>query len=173
MEEDPGDADDLMADPLSPINDAAGAPVPEIPVRTKRPRATVEEVEDEDERWEQEFPQEFEAGAILEKCQTQFEKLRQDQKGSEQEPWYPFESKDEWEMARWLMTLGLSQAKTDDYLKLKAVREGIKPSFHNNCAFLKHVDALPEGPQWFCSPFEFEGNELDTDGLKRKEIVEM
>ncbi|KAJ6582767.1 hypothetical protein B0H10DRAFT_1926495 [Mycena sp. CBHHK59/15] len=53
------------------------------------------------------------------------------------------------------------------------VREKIDPSFHNNQAFLKRVDALPEGPQWFCHPFELEGDELDADKVPKKEIVEL
>ncbi|KAJ6622286.1 hypothetical protein B0H10DRAFT_1745170, partial [Mycena sp. CBHHK59/15] len=61
---------------------------------------TVEEVEDEDDRWIQDFPDEFQAGAIFEKCKTQFEKLRQEQSKAGRPPWYPFESKDEWELAQ-------------------------------------------------------------------------
>ncbi|KAJ6527883.1 hypothetical protein DFH09DRAFT_935537 [Mycena vulgaris] len=164
-----------MADP--PRNSVATLP-PEIPPKAagKRRRPTVEEVEDEDARWEQDFPEERRAGAILEECKTQFEKLRESQKAAGQEPWYPFESEEEWELARWLMTSGLSQSKTDDYLKLKmvrTVREGINPSFHNNRAFLKHIDALPDGPGWFCHPFELTGDELDADEKPKKEIVEM
>ncbi|KAJ7820185.1 hypothetical protein B0H14DRAFT_3472539 [Mycena olivaceomarginata] len=101
---------------------------PEVPnASRKRPRATVEDVEDEDDRWVQPFPKERQAGA---------------KKGNA--PWEPFESEDEWEMAHWLMTSGLSGKKTDSYLKLKKVRDGIKPSFHNNRAFLKRIDSLPE-----------------------------
>ncbi|KAJ6582766.1 hypothetical protein B0H10DRAFT_1768497, partial [Mycena sp. CBHHK59/15] len=69
--------------------------------------------EDEDDRWIQDFPDEFQAGAIFEKCKTQFEKLRQEQSKAGRPPWYPFESKDEWELAQWLMTSGLSQKKMD------------------------------------------------------------
>ncbi|KAJ7689553.1 hypothetical protein B0H17DRAFT_872490, partial [Mycena rosella] len=108
---------------------------------------------------------------------TFFETLREQQRDAGRAPWYPFESEDQWELARWLMTSGLSQKKTDSYLKLKtvrtSVREGINPSFHNNRAFLKHIDALPEGPQWFCHPFELKGDEVDADGQPKTEIVEL
>ncbi|KAF7333704.1 hypothetical protein MVEN_02326700 [Mycena venus] len=139
----------------------------------KRPRATVEEVADEDERWEQDFPEDLAAGDILDECKTQFEKLQHKQKTAGRQPWHPFESEDEWELARWLMTSGLSQSKIDEHLKLKVVREGINPSFHNSRAFLKYIDALPEGPKWFCHPFELTGDELDADKKPKTQIVEM
>ncbi|KAJ7845019.1 hypothetical protein B0H14DRAFT_2182041, partial [Mycena olivaceomarginata] len=103
---------------------------------------------------------------------TQFEKLRDKQKNKGHAPWEPFESEDEWELARWLMTSGLSN-KTDEYLKLKTVREGINPSFHNSRAFLKRIDALEDGPKWTCYPFELVGDELDADGNPKTEIVEI
>ncbi|KAJ7883702.1 hypothetical protein B0H14DRAFT_2564777 [Mycena olivaceomarginata] len=139
-----------------PIPRNIGSPVAAEPTPTtrKRPRATVEEVEDEDERFVEDFPDDLHAAA-----------------GNA--PWYPFESEDEWELARWLMTSGLSQKKTDAYLKLNAVREGIKPSFQNNRAFLKFVDSLPAGPQWYCNPVELVGDELDADQQPKKEIVEV
>ncbi|KAJ7159504.1 hypothetical protein C8R46DRAFT_906545 [Mycena filopes] len=139
----------------------------------KHRRATVEEVEDEDARWVQPFPPEAAAGAILSKCKTAFETYREEQRKAGCAPWQPFESEDEWEMARWLMTSGLSQKKVDEYLRLKKVREGIKPSFHNNRAFLQRIDALPRGPQWKCYPFTLVGDEVDADGKQKREIMEM
>lgn len=86
------------------------------------PRPTVEEVEDEDERWVQPFPVDRKAGAILERCTTQFQKLREEQKRKGHAPWGFFESEDEWEFAQWLMTSGLSHKKIDQHLRLKTVR---------------------------------------------------
>lgn len=37
-------------------------------------------------------------------------------------PWAPFESEEEWALAKWLMTSGTSQTKIDEFLKLKTVR---------------------------------------------------
>ncbi|KAJ7893406.1 hypothetical protein B0H14DRAFT_3081378 [Mycena olivaceomarginata] len=105
----------------------------ENPRPAKRPRATLEEVEDEDDRWVQDFPEELKAGAVIDKCNSQFEKM-----------------KTEWEMARWLMTSGLSQGKIDQYLKLKSV-----------------------WPQWYCHPFELTGDECDAEGVKKTEVVEL
>ncbi|KAJ7749094.1 hypothetical protein DFH07DRAFT_1035450 [Mycena maculata] len=141
----------------------ADIPAPENPPPSsrKRLRATVEEVEDEDARWVQDYPEEKEAGVPLEKS---------DQKAEGHAPWYPFESEEEWELAQWLMTLGLSQKKTNDFFE---VREGINPSFQNNHTFLKYIDSLPMGPDWFCELFKLVGDELDADGNPKVEIVEM
>jgi hypothetical protein len=108
---------DLETPTNNPINTPAGASN-----SRKRPAATVEEVEDEDARYYQSFPEDRCAGAIFEKCQTHFQKMREEQEKQGHAPWEPFESEDEWELARWLMTSGLSQKKTDEYLKLKKVR---------------------------------------------------
>ncbi|KAJ7649245.1 hypothetical protein B0H17DRAFT_1215369 [Mycena rosella] len=165
----------IYADPAPVENTppAESAPEPPAPNAQKRRRPTVEEVEDEDDRYAEDFPEDAEAGAPMEACKTFFETLREQQRDAGRAPWYPFESEDQWELARWLMTSGLSQKKTDSYLKLKTVCEGINPSFHNNRAFLKHIDALPEGPQWFCHPFELKGDEVDADGQPKTEIVEL
>ncbi|KAJ7495743.1 hypothetical protein B0H11DRAFT_1910488 [Mycena galericulata] len=180
LEDEEGDDRDEPGTNLDPSPNEMPLPssnstVPEPPAANprKRPRATVEEVEDEDSRWVQDFPDDMEAGVPLGKCQTCFEKLREQQTEGGHAPWYPFESEDEWDLARWLMTSGLSQKKTDEYLKLKSVREGIDPSFKDNRTFLKYVDSLPEGPKWFCFPYKLVGDELDADGKPKEEIVEM
>ncbi|KAJ7205623.1 hypothetical protein B0H12DRAFT_1035007 [Mycena haematopus] len=174
-EEDSPENPSESADPLDMDDSPVGSPLPaeNAPATQKRRRASVEEVEDEDERYVNDFPDDFRAGEPLEQCKTFFEKLREEQKEAGHAPWYPFESEDEWELARWLMTSGLSQKKTDAYLKLNTVRKRIEPSFPSNRAFLKFVDSLPAGPQWYCNPVELVGDELDADGQPRKEIVEV
>jgi hypothetical protein len=122
----PAISDDEMLDPPQqedePNNtDPASTPPAASPAK-KRPRATVEEVEDEDDCWAQNFPEAAQAGAAYEACRTQFEKLRDEQKGAGKAPWSPFESEDQWELARWLMTAGISLKKTDAFLKLKTAR---------------------------------------------------
>ncbi|KAJ7183395.1 hypothetical protein C8R46DRAFT_884092 [Mycena filopes] len=167
---DTGAGENFGADP--PEDDVVVPPVEER-ASAKRRRATMEEVEDEDERWVQDFPQDMAAGAILEECKTQFEELLEKQKAAGEEPWSPFKSEDEWELARWLMTSSLSQSKTDDFLKLNSVRKDMSPSFHNNRSFLKHIDALPNGPEWNCMPFDLKGDELDADNVPKVETVYM
>lgn len=129
-EESPSDDEEdqeLSADPPYMEDSPARSPLPTEqpepePATRKHPRATVEEVEDEDERFVDDFPDDMEAGAPLDQCKTFFENLREEQKAAGNAPWYPFESEEEWELAQWLMTSGLRQKKTDAYLKLKAVR---------------------------------------------------
>jgi hypothetical protein len=77
-------------------------------------------------------------GVPLDRCKTFFENLREEQKAAGNAPWYPFESEEEWELAQWLMTSGLSQKKTDAYLKLKAVRTSMQLIYHA-------ADSCPSG----------------------------
>ncbi|KAF7350108.1 hypothetical protein MVEN_01312900 [Mycena venus] len=107
---------DLHADPHNdntPPGSPSPAPDPALNAG-KRRRATVEEVEDEkDEQYVEDFPKDTNTGEWRECCKTYFQKLRDEQKDAGNAPWYPFKTEDEWELAKWLMTLGLSQKKTD------------------------------------------------------------
>jgi hypothetical protein len=49
----------------------------------------------------------------------------------------------------------------------------IDPAFHNSRSLLQHIDLLPEGAKWYCTPFELEGDELDAENKPRKETVEL
>ncbi|KAK7012305.1 hypothetical protein R3P38DRAFT_3589170 [Favolaschia claudopus] len=91
----------------------------------------------------QDLPANRRAGEPLGQCETVFENLRAEQKENGHPPWYP----------RRNIPLIISQ-----------VREKIQPSFPNNRAFLKFIDALPSGPQWFCHALE---------GEDKKEAVEV
>ncbi|KAF8799293.1 hypothetical protein BYT27DRAFT_7040688, partial [Phlegmacium glaucopus] len=88
-------------------------------------------------------------------------------------PWAPFESEDEWELARWLMTSGVSQTKIDSFLKLNKIKHGADPAFHNARSLLQRIDSLPDGPQWTCSTFRIKGDQRDKDGQLRTEDVEL
>ena len=70
----------------------------------------------------QEFPAKFHAGQKKGKVETQFEILRERQKAEGQESWFPFPSKDEWELTHWLMKSLASQSKIDSFTKLKTIR---------------------------------------------------
>lgn len=109
------------------------ADVPDDPAPSPAPqqgrRATVEDAPDEDdvpklpqgEVWIDDYDEERQAGATVEPCKTSFEFHRDQQKEAGVEPWSPFESEDEWELAQWLMSAGVSQKKMDAMLKLKMV----------------------------------------------------
>ncbi|KAJ7051459.1 hypothetical protein C8F01DRAFT_999273 [Mycena amicta] len=172
------------ADPPDGINVAGAAvPVSDVPRGEKRRRASVEDVRDEDDPekmlagdgddpFAQLFPEEYQAGATHGTCKSKFEQLRDSQR-AKLEPWEPFKSLDEWELARWMVTAGLSQSKIDEFLKLKVIRENVKPSFHNNYSFLQYIDSLPSGPKWSCRPFVLTGDEVGLDGQRKTMTVEL
>ena len=89
-------------------------------VNTHSRRASVEDVEDEeDARYIDDF-----VGAGLphaESYQAKFEHHFANQREAGDAPWAPFKSEDEWELARWLMTSGVSQKQMDEFLKLNKV----------------------------------------------------
>ena len=94
---------------------------PEAP-DPKRTRVTVEEVEDEDApgRYAEEYPRRV--ADVLGMGKTKFEEVREEQieMGFEENPCAPFEDKEEWELARWLMKQ-VSQTGTEEFLKLPIV----------------------------------------------------
>ena len=64
------------------------------------------------------------AGAGLphaERRQSNFEHHFGNQGEAGDAPWAPFESEDNWELARWLMTSSVSQTQMDESLKLNKV----------------------------------------------------
>ena len=118
-----------ISSPLPPdppvIQDNNEETIPTASSSKKRPY--VKDSDDEDESPEadsvyiQEFPAHLHAGEKKREVKTQFEILREKQKVEGLEPWFPFPSEDEWELARWLVESGASQSKIDSFLKLKAV----------------------------------------------------
>ncbi|KAF7288334.1 hypothetical protein HMN09_01403100 [Mycena chlorophos] len=149
-------------------------------------RARVEEVEDETTNdpisfydplyvHMEHYPEGARAGATTGKAPTgAFESHFNRLKAAGEAPWAPWASIDEWDLARWLMTSGLSQGKIDEFVHLKSVREGIAPSFKTARAFIQKVDALPRGPAWHCTPHTISSDELDGDGQpKNVEVVEL
>ena len=135
--------DDLPTDydadspPYIELNLPVGNPVeeePEEPIRESR-RATVEDVEDEDEitdesRFIEDFPTPAGLPHSAYKMQSSdFERHLDEQKKVGDAPWAPFETEDEWELARWLMTSGISQTNINSFLKLNKVsRIPIRPN---------------------------------------------
>jgi len=53
-------------------------------------------------------------------ARTYFEKLLVEQRAKGEDPWAPFEDKEEWGLAQWLM-LNVGQNVTDKFLKLPIV----------------------------------------------------
>ncbi|KAK6980949.1 hypothetical protein R3P38DRAFT_3294138 [Favolaschia claudopus] len=157
------------------ITEPTGA-APSLTNPRKHPRPTVEEVDDEEDEFVQPFHPEYQAGAAFRDAQpfeTEYEGIRREQQEKDLPPWAPFETREEWELAQWLMTSGISQGKMDELLKLKAVREKINPSYHNSRSFYQRIDALPRGPGWKCELFSLTGDEVDGKGRPKTEVVEL
>ncbi|PSR76367.1 hypothetical protein PHLCEN_2v8507 [Hermanssonia centrifuga] len=143
-------------------------------------RACVEVVEDEVEAGglpSRPFVQyHASAGQKKQQGKTPFERIHEEREmaaGEETSAFAPFESQDEWELARWLMTSGLSQAEIDKYLKLEITRKRSALSFKNKHSFFKKVDQLPRGPSWQCELFEAIGDEVDENGERKTERLEL
>ena len=89
--------------------------------------ATIENVEDEDDITKyscfiEDFPEPAGLPHSADKTWlSDFEHHLYEQKKAGDVPWVPFETEDEWELARWLMTSGMSQTKIDSFLKLNKV----------------------------------------------------
>lgn len=118
--------------PTPPVDVSLDVPVgPEpAPLPEQWRRVTIEEVPDEDnapraleEVWVEDYDEEQLAGTTGDSCKTSFQFHRNQQKQAKVEPWLPFESKDKWELARWLVGAGVSQKKIDAHLKLKMVSQ--------------------------------------------------
>ncbi|KAF7371562.1 hypothetical protein MVEN_00011400 [Mycena venus] len=150
---------------------------------------SIEEVDDEEPeeedapgatKWFEDYPRP--AGSVLEpernQIETIFEAIRNKQALEEQPPWAPFESEDDWNLARWLSKTGISGGDINEFLKLNKthgvvkIKGGAKPSYHNTRAFFQKIDSLPSGPEWTCEIFEIVGDETDARGNAKKEEVE-
>ncbi len=111
---------------LPEVSTASNLPAslaPHVPMASHR--VTVEEVPDEDaghlphEPWVEDFPQP--TGTTFGRGETYFDCIHREKQLAGQDAWMPFESEDEWELVKWLMTSGLTQKDIDHYLKLKIV----------------------------------------------------
>ncbi|KAH9947424.1 hypothetical protein B0H21DRAFT_853788 [Amylocystis lapponica] len=146
-------------------------------VPTSSRRATVEDVEDEEagglprRPWAQQYPRSV--PSTFGTATTSFDARRAENEKLGVSSWYPFESKKESELAHWLMTAGVSQTAIDDYLKLPITRERADLTFNNKCTFFKKIDALPQGPEWTCEPWDITGDLLDELGKPMVETAEL
>ncbi|KAK7042241.1 hypothetical protein R3P38DRAFT_2512149 [Favolaschia claudopus] len=63
-------------------------------------------------------------------------------------PFYPFASKQEWEMASFMLRSGMSMADIDEFLSLQMVREKLAFSFTSAKELRGRAELLPSGPSW-------------------------
>lgn len=113
----------LPHDAPEPADTRAPNPAVDPPV-TGNKRAWVEDAEDDDDqpnsqtRYSEAYP--HSAGQPLRKEKTEFEKFRDNDSAGSRQPWEPFSSKKEWELATWLIK-NANQRATDEFLKLPIV----------------------------------------------------
>ncbi|KIJ12071.1 hypothetical protein PAXINDRAFT_15099 [Paxillus involutus ATCC 200175] len=62
-------------------------------------------------------------------------------------PYYPFASHNDWQMANYLLQSGLSMAKINEYFKLNLV-QSLPLSFHMAKELRNRAELLPPGPHW-------------------------
>ncbi|KAF9040173.1 hypothetical protein BDZ89DRAFT_1100216 [Hymenopellis radicata] len=151
---------DILDTEPEPVNNAPSAPPP--PAEDAHCKRT---------RLEEEHPNQPHTYGT---CKTSFEELREQQQEYNQPPWCPFESIEEWNLLRWLVTSGASQAKIDEFLKLaKVSRSDLKLRFKSQKTLFTYIKGLPQGPGWTCTPLEVKGDVVDGNGEVMKEILEV
>ncbi|KAI9057363.1 hypothetical protein FKP32DRAFT_1584219 [Trametes sanguinea] len=141
-------------------------------------RVEVEEIPDEEEGgiprrpWIEDFP--TPAGQVYGTAETDFNRIWREQQSAGDMPWAPFADVDEWELARWLVTSGLSQTAIDNYLKLKITTDRTQPSYESNHKFFQKIDALPcKSASWKVEVMEAVGDKMGEDGKPKTERVEL
>ncbi|KAH8987547.1 hypothetical protein EDB86DRAFT_3065710 [Lactarius hatsudake] len=74
--------------------------------------------------------------------------------------YYPFQSRKEWGLARFLARSSLSQSEIDEFLKLEWVKLQ-KPTFTSAHALRSLIESLPDPPRWYCEEMIIEGYESE------------
>ncbi|KAF8814617.1 hypothetical protein BYT27DRAFT_7326430 [Phlegmacium glaucopus] len=67
--------------------------------------------------------------------------------------YYPFASREEWELAAFLLRSDLSMAALDKFLSLTLIK-GLNLSFRTGKRLRGLAEMLPKGPEWQCKPWE-------------------
>ena len=120
------DAFDL--DSLPGFADNPPTPVPDVP-HTSQSVPTMEEEDIDmpgqvhpDVTWVDQYPIEAYAGAVYERGEPGFERIKREEAAADRGHWGPFADEDEWGLAEWLIR-NVSQTETDKFLKLGIVRQ--------------------------------------------------
>ncbi|KAF7359613.1 hypothetical protein MVEN_00685100 [Mycena venus] len=137
-----------------------------------RPSVTIEEVEDEDEsEYFDGFPEDSQAGATFGEGTTTFQTIRDDQVLNGSEILGPFQSNEEWELAKWLIkNVGHNQMET--FLKLPII-QGIETAYTTKAQLLEAIDDLPGGVGWKLEKVVLKGDLQDDNGNAMTETLEL
>ncbi|KAG8953783.1 hypothetical protein FRC03_011655 [Tulasnella sp. 419] len=140
----------------------------------------VEEVPDEDDNEDSndEGPPVVDVHSTAVRCHsgvycTEWDKQRRRELEAQQELHHLFDSVEEYELAKWLATSGLSQAAINAFLCLDTIRTRVQPSFASKYEFFKKVNQLPIGPAFTRMTVLIKGDLLDEEGNVMTEEVEM
>jgi hypothetical protein len=140
---------------------------------------------EEEGPWVEDYP---DGGAAYGRGKTKFDEIWEKRQVEGLPLHYPFKDLDEWEVARWLMKSKTLQEDKDSFLKLSAVsqyytlysfsnipkvREKMDLDSKNKRAFFKHIDSLPKGPKWSCTPMRVTGDRKDKGGNLIVEVLEL
>ncbi|KAF8193195.1 hypothetical protein K438DRAFT_1589717 [Mycena galopus ATCC 62051] len=151
-------------------DDPSVEPVAEDPPAT-RPRVTIEEVEDEDYIYVEDFPKESQAGATFGDGPTTFQKIRDDQVLDQDEILGPFESDEEWELAKWLIK-NVGHNQMEAFLKLPII-QGTHTAYSTKDQLLEAIDDLPGGVGWKLERVVLKGDVQDDSGNEVVETLEL
>ncbi|KAF9071487.1 hypothetical protein BDP27DRAFT_1361830 [Rhodocollybia butyracea] len=107
-----------------------------------------------------------------------FQRFKAEKEGRSEEMWAPYKSREEWQLARWLMLSGITQSNIDSFAKLPIIRENVDPSFKDKHTFFRMIDELPKvRGGWTCRELEVVGNimqkGLDGEDVPMKEGLEL
>ncbi|KAL0067725.1 hypothetical protein AAF712_005165 [Marasmius tenuissimus] len=129
------------------------------------------DVED-DEVWINHFPSKKQAGYAYGEGQTPFEGIRDDQISRGADVYGPFQDKEEWGLAKWLIK-NVGHNATEEFLKLPIIQNRVAPGYENKDNFLQDIDSLPGGVGWRCEQVHVEGDLTDDEGSLLTEDLEL
>ncbi|KAJ7193265.1 hypothetical protein GGX14DRAFT_593074 [Mycena pura] len=128
-------------------------------------------VDEEDCLYFEDFPKEDQAGATFGKGPTTFQGIRDDQVLQGAEILGPFESDDEWELAKWLIK-NVGHNQMEAFLKLPII-QGLGTAYTTKDHLLEAVDDLPGGVGWKLENILLKGDLKDDDGKEIEETLEL
>ncbi|KAF8511547.1 hypothetical protein JB92DRAFT_2813160 [Gautieria morchelliformis] len=99
--------------------------------------------------------------------------MRDQQRKGQLGDYGPFVDQADWDLATWLMDSGASQTEIDKFLKLDVTRMRTRPSYAGKQELLRKIDALPSGPEWTCHMFVVHSDQLDYNGEKCTEELDI
>ncbi|KAF7799077.1 hypothetical protein EIP86_010307 [Pleurotus ostreatoroseus] len=131
-----------------PMEDAAP------PVTAQTQRATVEDALDEDETVSVAYPD----AAKIVGWDTNIRQRYEEGTEGVENPWHPFSSQLEWEIAKWAKESNTGDNSLNNLLTIPGVVERLGLTFHNARALNQRIDhELPNGPEWIHRTVELDG----------------